>query len=111
MDDLQCLVSGINDGIFGDVINRLLNNNNIKVYECSSDVHELKNAVNDDIAYLLIGMNNKQLPSEYKELLNVNSHLIIIEVFNDGESICLYMDDISELILNKIVNLNERMER
>lgn len=51
-------------------------------------------------------MIKKQLPFEYKEFLNNNNELIVIELLNNGKCSGLYVDDISETMLNKIISLN-----
>ena len=104
MENLQCLISGVTNGVLGDIIKRVLDDNYIKHYECSSYINELVSAVNDDISYVIVG--NRQLPKEYIEIFKKNNDLMIIELLNEGRSLGLYMDDIDEALLKKIINLN-----
>ena len=105
MENLQCLVSGVTNRILGDIIKRLLNDNCIKSYECSSFICDLASAVNDDVSHVIVGMGNKQLPREFKEIFNKKNDLIVIELLNNGKSLSLYMDDIDETVLKKIINI------
>jgi hypothetical protein len=110
MGNQQCLVSGVNNQILGDIIKRLLIDNNINVLETPASIDQIFDEMGEDVAYLFIETSNKKLPEEYKEMFNINSNLIVIELLNNGESVCLYMDDLSEKMLDKIINLNRAVD-
>ena len=104
--DKRCLVVGVNDKILGDIISRLLIENDIKVHESASTMDTITNSINSGISHLIIDQNNKKLPSIYKDVFSCNSDLIIIELLNNGKSVGLYIDDVSVTLLRKIINLN-----
>ena len=108
MDNLHALVSGISDGMLGEIIKRLLNDNNIKVLENSSDLDQLIDVVTDGVDYLIIGVENNKLPNKYKEIFNLNKNLAVIELLDNGRCVAFFMDDVNEAILNKIINLKVR---
>lgn len=105
MEHKKCLVCGVTDGILDDIVKRALHDNDIEVYDFSGEFESISNFINDQVSYLIVGKDRKQLPSEYKELLNNNNQFLIIELLNNGKSLGLYVDDINGQLLNKIINL------
>lgn len=108
MEHKQCLVCGITDGILDGIIKCVLLDNQIEICDCPDGIDNILNVINDHVSYVIVGNDKKQLPVEYKELLNNNNELIVIELLNNGKSLGLYVDDISEIVLNKIINLKVR---
>ena len=106
MEKLQCSVCGIDNGILGEIVKRLLVENHIEVHDCAQGFDNLLNAPKNDNSYVIVGKGNKQLPVEYREVFNQNNNLIVIELLSNGKSLSLYMSDVNEVILNKIINLN-----
>lgn len=106
MDDMRCLICGVKDEILGEIIKRSLLENNIQVHNCDKGFDNLLNAVSDDDAYTIVGLDNKQLPDEYDDIFNKNNGLIVVELLNDGKSLGLYINDINQAVLNKIININ-----
>ena len=106
MEELRCLVCGIRDGILDEIIKRSLLENNIQVHNCDKDLDNVLDAVCDDDSYVIVGRGQKQLPDEYTEIFNNNNELIVVELLNNGKSLGLYMNDINESVLNKIIKIN-----
>jgi len=106
MEELRCLVCGIRDGILDEIIKRSLLENNIQVHNCDKDLDNVLDAVCDDDSYVIVGRGQKQLPDEYTEIFNKNNELIVVELLNNGKSLGLYMNDINESVLNKIIKIN-----
>jgi len=104
---LQCLISGISNGILGDIIKDVLTSNNSDVFEVDSINDDLFHELSPEINYLFVGMNNKTLPEEYKNVFSANNDLIVVEILNDGKSLGLYIDDINALVLNQIINIHD----
>ena len=111
MEQKQCLVCGVTDGILDGIIKCVLHGNDIEVYDCptefsSDQFNSFSNVINEQVSYLIVGKDKKQLPDEYKKILNNNNELLVIELLNNGKSLSLYVDDVNAKILNKIINLN-----
>ena len=103
MENQLCLVSGMRDGIRGDIVKRILRHNNLKPQECMG---ALVDAIDSNVSCVIIDMDDKCLPSECEKIFKQNNELIIIEILNNGKSLSLYMDDINETALDKIININ-----
>lgn len=105
MENLVCLVSGIRDGILGDIVKRLLRNNHYKARECSGSVIDF---IDKDVSCVIVGMGNKCLPVECKNIFKKNNELMVIEILNNGKSLGLYLDDINEKSLDIILNIKKQ---
>lgn len=105
MEELRCLVCGIDDGILGEIVKRSLLEKNIKVHECNEDLDNQLESTDENYSYMIIGKDKKKLPKEYKGAFKKNNELIIVELLNNGKSLGLYMNDINEAVLNKIINI------
>ena len=105
MKELLCLVSGFNDSVLGEIIKRLLRDNDIKFHECSGGYDGLVDVVNDDVSYVVVGMGDRLLPLECREIFDKNNNLIIVELLDNGKSLGIYLDNISETTLNMILNI------
>ena len=105
MKELLCLVSGFSDSVLGEIIKRQLRDNDVQFHECFGGYDGLVNVVNDDVSYVIVGMGDRLLPLECREIFNKNNNLIVIELLDNGKSLGLYLDNISETTLNMILNL------
>ena len=106
MEKLQCFVCGVGNGILGEIIKRLLIENDIEVYDCNCGLDDLSNSTEVNDSFVIVDKTDKQLPREYQELFARNSNLIVIELLNDGRGLSLHINDINETVINKIMNLN-----
>jgi len=106
MEEQRCLVCGIRDGILDEIIKRSLLENNIKVHSCDKGLDNMLEASGDDDSYMIVSLDKKQLPDKYTEIFNKNNDLIVVELLNNGKSLGLYMNDINEFVLNKIIQIN-----
>jgi len=109
MQELLCLVSGINDGILDEIFKRLFRDNNIKVIESATEENELKNLININVNYLLINKDNNKLPEEYKCIFSKNKELVLFELLDNGKSIAFYIHNIGCDELSRIIKAIERM--
>lgn len=94
MEQLQCLISGINHKILHEIIKRILDDTNINVIETSFELNEVTNPLIADSHYVLIGRDDKNLPDEYLNMFKLNKKLAVIEILNNGKDMGLYMGDI-----------------
>ena len=108
MEQLLCLVSGIDDGILGEFIKRLMRENNIKVMEASAGLNEVLNELSLDDDFLLIGREEKDLPKEYKAIFKKNKEVAVIELLTNGKSLGFYMDDIASDEIVKIIRAMDK---
>lgn len=105
---LHCLISGISNGILGDIIKDVLNSNNFDVLEIPDSDDDQLYSLSRNADCVVMGMIDKSLPEEYKNIFNANNNLVVVEILNNGKSLGLYIDDINPTILNRVIALNKQ---
>ena len=96
MEKVQCMISNMRDGILESIVKRLLSDKNIQVREVSSGVDQLLSDEYAESGFLMTDMTNKDVPSEYKKILNNNREIIVVEFLNKCKSVCIYINDFND---------------
>lgn len=107
MDNIKYLMVNFEDGILTDIIKRIINRDNVRDIDHVYLVNDSDLDMYDDIGCLIIDCNGKELPVEYQTVTMLNEKLMIIELLNNGKSVGVYMDDVSEKLISQIINIRE----
>jgi len=105
MGKSHCMIGGVKDGILADIIKQLLVSNEINIHEVTTGLDEISPADYADLNYLILDMTDKTLPSNYCDFFDTNRNLIVIELLNNGRSLGIYVDDVNEDDLERILKL------
>lgn len=109
MDDLQCLMCGVDDGVLAGVLKRMFNDCNIEVIESIPGSDSTVSVTNDKFSCLIVGKGKTQFPEVYKNIFKQYQQLIVVEILNDGKSVRLLMDDVSSEELINLIKASRKI--